>query len=222
MKDTYSVSYGKNAEYPARRYSYNLRLEKIKTHLGGCEDVLNIGCASCDYDIDLKETGKRMVSLDLDQDYLKIAQSKDASLVLVMADALHLPFSDESFDAVILANSYRYFIDPVEPLREIRRILKNDGKVVLLDHNRHCPDSLLIRKDVIRYYTVPELRRMLDDCGLRFLGSEYLLVPVFFTPIQLLRIVGRIGDLIASTFIGEILPEMLINARKQDSMVNLQ
>ena len=220
MKDEYSDTYGKNAEYPARRYSYNLRLEKIKSHLGDCCDVLNIGCASCDYDIDLMKIGKRMVSLDLNHDYLMIARSKDADLALMNADALHLPFSDETFDVVIVANSFRYFIDPAEPLKEIRRVLRNNGMLILLDHNRHCPDSLLIKADVVRYYTVDELRSELGKCGLEFSGSEFLLIPFFLTPIGLLRIVRRIGNLIAPTFLGEMLPEMLIDAKKGESRVS--
>ena len=222
MKDEYSDTYGKNAEHPARRYSYNLRLEKIKSHLGDCGDVLNIGCASCDYDIDLMKVGKRMVSLDLNHDYLMIARSKDAHLTLMNADALHLPFSDEAFDAVIVANSFRYFIDPAEPLREIRRVLRNNGTLILLDHNRHCPDSLLIKQDVVRYYTIDELRSVLSNCGLGVLESEYLLIPISFTPVGLLRIVSRIGNMVAPTFIGEILPEMLIYAKKNEPMVSTE
>lgn len=220
MKDEYSDTYGKNAVYPARRYSYGLRLEKINSHLGDCRDVLNIGCASCDYDIDLMKTGKRMVSLDLNHEYLMIARSKNTNLALMNADALHLPFSDESFDAVIVANSFRYFIDPAEPLREIRRVLRNNGKLILLDHNRRCPDTLLIRQDVVRYYTVDELRRVLSNCGLEFSENEYLLVPIFFTPTGLLRILDKIGNMIAPTFIGKILPEMLIDAKKNELTVS--
>jgi len=220
MKDEYSDTYGKNAEYPARRYSYNLRLGKINSHLEDCRDVLNIGCASCDYDVDLLKTGKRMVSLDLNRDYLIIARSKDANLALMNANALHLPFSDESFDAVIVANSFRYFINPAEPLREIRRVLRNNGKLILLDHNRHCPDTLLIRQDVVKYYTVNELRKVLSDCGLDLSESEYLLVPIFFTPTGLLRIMDKIGNMIAPTFIGKILPEMLIDAKKNKLTVS--
>jgi hypothetical protein len=91
MKDEYSDTYGKNAKYPARRYSYNLRLGKIKLHIRDCEDILNIGCASCDYDIDLMKIGKRMISLDLNREDLRIARSKDVDLILMNANALYLP-----------------------------------------------------------------------------------------------------------------------------------
>ena len=220
MKDEYSDTYGKNAEYPARRYSYNLRLEKIRSHLGDCGDVLNIGCASCDYDIDLMRIGKRMVSLDLNHDYLMIARSKDADLTVMNADALHLPFAGETFDAVVVANSFRYFINPANPLEEIRRVLRKNGTLILLDHNRHCPDSLLIRQDVVRYYTIDELRSELGNCGLEFSKSEFLLIPFFFTPIGLMRIVSKIGNMVAPTFIGEILPEILIDAKKDEPAVS--
>jgi hypothetical protein len=90
----------------------------------------------------------------------------------------------------------------------------------LLDHNRRCPDTLLIRQDVVRYYTVDELRRVLSNCGLEFSENEYLLVPIFFTPTGLLRILDKIGNMIAPTFIGKILPEMLIDAKKNELTVS--
>jgi ubiquinone/menaquinone biosynthesis C-methylase UbiE len=44
-----------------------------------------------------------------------------------------LPFPDHSFDVVISANSFHYFDDPLESLQEMQRVLKPDGRLVLLD-----------------------------------------------------------------------------------------
>jgi SAM-dependent methyltransferase len=118
---------------------------------------------------------------------------------------------------VIVANSFRYFIDPSEPLKEIRRVLRKDGKLILLDHNRHCPDSLLIRQNVVKYYTIDELTGIISISGFELLKSEYLFIPIYFMPPALLGFVEKIGDLLSSTFVGKIFPEMLIDVKKDGS-----
>jgi enediyne biosynthesis protein CalE5 len=48
------------------------------------------------------------------------------------ADAEDLPFPDESFDVVTCRFGVMFFPDPARALREVRRVLKPDGRVALL------------------------------------------------------------------------------------------
>jgi SAM-dependent methyltransferase len=50
-----------------------------------------------------------------------------------------LPFSDEEFDAVINTVSVDYIVHPVEVFLEVARILKPDGRFVLIFSNRMFP-----------------------------------------------------------------------------------
>ena len=52
------------------------------------------------------------------------------------ADALHLPFSDFAFDAVISGFLMRNVIDLQKALQEQYRVLKNGGRIVILDTTR--------------------------------------------------------------------------------------
>lgn len=51
----------------------------------------------------------------------------------VVADALHLPFHDDQFDVVTVAFGLRNMENYAAALKEMRRVLKQDGRLVILD-----------------------------------------------------------------------------------------
>ena len=63
-----------------------------------------------------------------------IAQARQdnhsAKLHFSVQDMFHLPYADESFDAVIVANALHIVPEPEKALSEIRRVLKEDGVLI--------------------------------------------------------------------------------------------
>jgi ubiquinone/menaquinone biosynthesis C-methylase UbiE len=55
---------------------------------------------------------------------------------LLLGDAETLPFPDKSFDTVVSSLSTCTFPNPIAALREMRRICKSEGKILLLEHGR--------------------------------------------------------------------------------------
>ena len=53
------------------------------------------------------------------------------NITFQQADALSLPYAEESFDCVTCRQGIMYFGDYVRALQEIRRVLKTNGLVVL-------------------------------------------------------------------------------------------
>ncbi len=53
--------------------------------------------------------------------------------------AQSLPFGDATFQAVLCTNSFHHYPDPIETLREIRRVLVPGGRAVLVDPNLDHP-----------------------------------------------------------------------------------
>jgi ubiquinone/menaquinone biosynthesis C-methylase UbiE len=82
----------------------------------------------------------RLNAVDLSREMLKIAQTRAAKLSMdvsfLRADAVSLPFADESFDTVVSSLSTCTFPDPVAALREMARICRPNGKVLLVEHGR--------------------------------------------------------------------------------------
>ena len=56
--------------------------------------------------------------------------NQSAKLHFSVQDMFHLPYADESFDVVIVANALHIVPEPEKALSEIRRVLKDDGVLV--------------------------------------------------------------------------------------------
>jgi ubiquinone/menaquinone biosynthesis C-methylase UbiE len=94
-------------------------------------------------------TGKNMpyysqdweiVAIDFSPKMLEKAKERSAKLNLQvdlrLMDVQHLEFSDNSFDTVVTACVFCSVPDPILGLKEIRRVLKDDGVLVMLEHVR--------------------------------------------------------------------------------------
>lgn len=80
----------------------------------------------------------RICGIDISDSMLAIAASRardngSALLELCHADANHLPYPDESFDAVVSTQVFEYIEDIQGALAEVRRVLRPGGRVLLLD-----------------------------------------------------------------------------------------
>lgn len=86
------------------------------------------------YSIDKEVTG-----IDFSEKMLEKAKnkSKDKDHVTLMEmDAENMTFEDNTFDTVVTSCVFCSVPDPVKGLKEIRRVCKNGGKVIMLEHMR--------------------------------------------------------------------------------------
>ncbi|TVQ66852.1 MAG: bifunctional demethylmenaquinone methyltransferase/2-methoxy-6-polyprenyl-1,4-benzoquinol methylase UbiE [Balneolaceae bacterium] len=61
------------------------------------------------------------------------AEKKELVVEFEVADAMNLPYEDDSFDIASIAFGIRNVDDPLVCLREMARVVKPDGKVVVLE-----------------------------------------------------------------------------------------
>ncbi|WP_058367219.1 methyltransferase domain-containing protein [Haloparvum sedimenti] len=81
-------------------------------------------------------------------------------------DAERLPFADDSFDAVWSSGSIEYWPEPVEGLREIRRVAKPGATVLVVGPD--YPNSKLMRKvadAIMLFYDAEGADRMFEAAG---------------------------------------------------------
>jgi ubiquinone/menaquinone biosynthesis C-methylase UbiE len=82
----------------------------------------------------------RAVGVDLSPEMLRQTESRAAALgvpiALVTADAEALPFPDATFDTVGISLALCTIPDPASALRELARVCRPDGRVILLEHVR--------------------------------------------------------------------------------------
>lgn len=140
--------------------------------------VLDVGCGTgwAVRTIAHQEPAAFACGLDISRAMLRQAQRRrDAAphAAFVQADSEHIPCKDGTFDAVICSSSFHHYPDPVTALREMRRVLKTGGALLLLETSREAfwPVALYdlvqraFRADHVRYYATQEILAFLKAAG---------------------------------------------------------
>lgn len=84
---------------------------------------------------------RSLTLLDASAGMLARAQARGAKRIVV-GDAAKLPFDDATFDTVVSTFSLCTFDRPLASLEEMRRVVKKNGSVLLLENTR--PDNRLL------------------------------------------------------------------------------
>ena len=99
--------------------------------------ILEIGSLPCHFTLVLKELGYDVVGIDIDPGRAKSLIER-SGLDVRRCDIEHerLPFSDGMFDLVLLIEVFEHLrINPLATLREINRVTKPGGKLILATPN---------------------------------------------------------------------------------------
>ncbi len=107
---------------------------------GAPGDVLDLACGTFDLGLEALEQGKaqRVHGCDFCQPMLVAGADKRRGhpLSASVGDALHLPFADGSFDLAMVAYGWRNFGDPQASVRELARVLRPGGQLLILEFFR--------------------------------------------------------------------------------------
>lgn len=102
----------------------------------------------------------RVVAADFTLEMMRVGQ-KRGPLEFSSADALRLPFTDSSFEAVVSGFLMRNVIDLQKALQEQYRVLKHGGRIVILDTTRPKKNLLSPFIWLHMHVVIPLLGRLL-------------------------------------------------------------
>jgi len=127
--------------YDRRWHSYvtkTLILLKEYLNLSGNEVILDVACGTGELERMLvnDHPNLQITGVDISAKMLDVARSKFPSsdrLQFLKASVNSLPFKDSSFDIVVTASAFHYFDYPTNALNEMRRVLKPNGKLIVMD-----------------------------------------------------------------------------------------
>ena len=95
--------------------------------------ALDVATGTGDLAIALRGAGAEVVGCDFSEEMLERARKKEPSVPFEWADALNLPYEDDSFDAATVGFGARNFSDLSRGLQEMARVVRPGGRVVVLE-----------------------------------------------------------------------------------------
>ena len=119
---------------------------------------LDVATGTADVALEFAKTHAKtsqIIGIDFSVSMLKLARQKiltnsfSKRIQLVPGTAENIPLKDHTFDGAITAFGVRNFIDPQKGLKEMYRILKPTGKIVVLEFS--FPQNDLLNK-IYRFY----------------------------------------------------------------------
>ncbi|HXZ35440.1 MAG TPA: class I SAM-dependent methyltransferase [Thermodesulfobacteriota bacterium] len=108
---------------------------------GPGEFILDAGCGTGVFTLDMISCGARVVGLDLSLSMIQKARQKGASsqLRIISADILRLPFLENSFDKTVSITALEFIPDGQKAIKELFRVTRKEGTLVVATLNSLSP-----------------------------------------------------------------------------------
>jgi ubiquinone/menaquinone biosynthesis C-methylase UbiE len=127
-------------------------------NLSASEIVLEIGCGTGVFTQRLLKKGiQRFIAVDISLDLLKKARDSigNPNVKFIVADVENLPFKDNTFDSAV-GVSILHHLDFEIAIKEISRILKQNGRIAFSEPNMFNPQVFLMKN-------VPFIKKALGE-----------------------------------------------------------
>ena len=97
------------------------------------ERVLDLAAGTAVSTVEYTGSGAWCVAADFSIGMLEQGREIGRDVPMVAADAMRLPFADNSFDAVTVSFGLRNFVDTEDALREMARVVRTGGRMVICE-----------------------------------------------------------------------------------------
>jgi ubiquinone/menaquinone biosynthesis C-methylase UbiE len=149
------------------------------------ERILDIACGDGALSLKIAERTGTIYSIDTSQTAINEAKSLSQKLKIhshfVVGDAEKLPYPNSFFDKIVCSSSLEHFGDDLKALREMNRVLKPRGKLVLTVDSFTAPMAAKTKEKhklvskVINFYTLATLNDRFKLAGFETARSRHIL-----------------------------------------------
>lgn len=131
------------------------------------EQVLDVAIGTADLTIELLRSNKaqHITGIDLSPAMMAIGKKKvdvNGRVVFMQANALEMPFADGAFDAVTSSYGVRNFSDLDQGLREMYRVLRSGGELMILELSYPTNRLIAWGYDVYFSHILPWIGRIIS------------------------------------------------------------
>ena len=104
-----------------------------RSGVGNSKKILDVGCGTGAISQELiQTTGSRVTGLDINQDFIEIAESENPSANFMLADARQMPIESSVFDICLCHFLLLWVKTPAAVVSEMKRVTKPGGDILVL------------------------------------------------------------------------------------------
>lgn len=162
-----------------------------KIDVGSSDSVVDLACGTGDFCELAAQRGARVVGVDFAIQMLRQARMRGLGFASVQGDGEWLPFRSASVDVVTCGFALRNFVSLDAVMREVARILKPGGRVVLIDVDRPSWGPLRAAHSLYFDRLVPLIGGIVSDrAAYRYLPQSTAYLP---PPDELMAMLSAAG-----------------------------
>jgi len=169
--DKWANAYDANILTPFLHIFQNLAIREMHTTQN--TQTLDIACGT---GFLLTKINGKKYGVDMSEEMLSIAKQKNIqNLVLKKSFAQKLTFENNFFDYVVCTEAFHHFEDPLLVLKEIKRVLKKDGILIIVDVNFFRLFNFLAEKyepGCVHIYSKSDFQNVFKTAQLKLIKQE--------------------------------------------------
>ena len=127
------------------------------------ERVLDIAAGTGTSSEPFAARGVEVVPADFSLGMLRVGHDRRPDLAFTAADAMRLPFADDSFDVVTMSFGLRNVADTGVALREFLRVTRPGGRLVVCEFSRPSSSVLRAAYDKVVLRALPTVARQVSS-----------------------------------------------------------
>ena len=158
---------------------------EVKKIINKDDLILDYGCGPGTFSIKLsKLTNKNVHSVDISKQFLEECEKSKKkynsdNIKTQLIEGNKLPFNNDYFDKVLLFDVIHHLEEPEIALREIYRVLKKNGKIIIYEPNKLNPLIALmhlidpIERGLLKFGTKKTYLNLLKKVNLKITFDQY-------------------------------------------------
>lgn len=154
----------------------SLGLKKVESKLSDKLRMLDIGCATCGLMAEFITRGWDAYGVELSESAVHF--DKEMGFNVIQGTVENSKFPDNYFDIITMTHVIEHLADPSATLKEVGRILRNKGKLVIRTPNCESLPRLIAGKewfgdhDHLFFFGNGTLEAILKKCNFRIIGIK--------------------------------------------------